>query len=179
MVKPLFCCSEYSVDDRGFVLSKRGKPLKPSTNHSGYQIVNILVNGKRIGIAVHTAVARAFCDGYSSDLQVNHKDGDKKNNAASNLEWVSAKENTQHAIHTLGYNNKGANNVNSKEVIGYDLNTGVTYYHFESVSEAGKYFSPDDEKRARHIQNAICCVAGGYGRKKSYRDLGWSYINGV
>lgn len=104
MVKPLFCCSEYLVDDRGFVISKRGKPLKPSTNHHGYQIINVMINGKRKGLGVHTAVARAFCDGYSPELQVNHKDGCKTNNQASNLEWVTALENTRHAIDELGLN---------------------------------------------------------------------------
>lgn len=56
MIRPLFCSSEYMVDDRGFILSKRGKPLKPSINHSGYQIVNLMIDGKRVGLGVHTAV---------------------------------------------------------------------------------------------------------------------------
>ena len=76
------------------MISKRGTPLKPSTNHSGYQMINIMNNGKRVGLAVHTAVARAFCNGYAPNLQVNHKDGNKSNNAANNLEWVTPLENT-------------------------------------------------------------------------------------
>ena len=122
MIKPLFCCPDYYVDDRGFVISKRGKPLKPSTNHKGYQIINIMSNGKRIGLGVHTAVARAFCDGYSPELQVNHKDGNKKNNESNNLEWVTALENIQHSINILDFNKKEENNPNARPVIKYDGN---------------------------------------------------------
>lgn len=39
--------SEYSVDTNGIVYSKKtGKPLKPSINHSGYLMVNLMINGK-------------------------------------------------------------------------------------------------------------------------------------
>lgn len=175
MVKPLFCCSDYLVDDRGFVISKRGKPLKPSTNHKGYQIINIMKNGKRIGLGVHTAVARAFCDGYSVDLQVNHKDGNKKNNTASNLEWVTALENTRHAIDMLGFDNREENNWNAKAISGYDKHTNEKLYSFPSVATAGRYFSPNDENRARHIQQLICGIASGWSDKKSYKNCIWKY----
>ena len=80
MVKPIFCSNEYLVDSRGFVIGKKGNPLKPSINHKGYEIIQLMIDGKRIGIAVHTLVARAFCNGYSPEKQVNHKDGVKTNN---------------------------------------------------------------------------------------------------
>lgn len=178
MVKPLFCCSDYLVDDRGFVISKRGKPLKPSINHRGYQIINVMVNGKRIGLGVHTAIARAFCDGFSPELQVNHKDGNKTNNKASNLEWVTAVENVQHAINELGFNNKEENNPNAKAVIGKDKKTLEIIYSFPSLISAGRYFSDGNEKRARRIQNIICMVIKGdcYG-KKSYKGCVWEYVS--
>ena len=47
MFKPSFLSDEYLVCDKGYVLSKTGKPLKPSINHHGYQIVNLMINGIR------------------------------------------------------------------------------------------------------------------------------------
>lgn len=176
MVKELFCSSEYLVDDRGFIISKRGKPLKPSTNHSGYQIVNLMIDGNRVGLGVHTAVARAFCNGYSDELQVNHKDGNKRNNAAANLEWVTAKENVGHAINFLGHNKLGQNNPNAKSVVGYDVYSGIERHRFSCVMDAGRYFSPNNDCRARHIENIICGIAGGYGNKKTYRNCKWIYV---
>lgn len=177
MVKPLFCCSEYLVDDRGFVISKKGKPLKPSTNHRGYQIINVMINGKRKGLGVHTAVARAFCDGYSPELQVNHKDGCKTNNQASNLEWVTALENTRHAIDELGFNKIEENNPKARTIIGKDKNTLEILYSFPALIAAGRYFANGDEKRARHIQNIIHQVIHKKKGRKSYRGCLWFYID--
>lgn len=178
MVKPLFCCPDYLVDDGGFVLSKRsGKPLKPSTNHHGYQIINVMIDGKRIGLGVHTAVARAFCDGYNPELQVNHKDGDKTNNKANNLEWITNLENVHHAIEELGFNKKEENNPNARPVIGKDKNTLEVIYSFPAVISAGRHFADGNEKRARHIQNIICNVINKKRGKKSYKGCIWEYVD--
>lgn len=61
----------------------------------GYRIVNLHPTGT---IAVHRLVAVAFVDGATPGLEVNHKDGNKANNAATNLEWVSRSRNQEHAI---------------------------------------------------------------------------------
>lgn len=48
---------------------------------------------------VHRLVAEAFVDKPNTDdkLEVNHEDGDKKNNRADNLTWMTRKQNMQHA----------------------------------------------------------------------------------
>lgn len=163
------------VDDCGIVYSKKGRPLKPSVNPKGYKIVNLSINGNQVGKAVHTLVARAFVDGYAEGLQVNHKDGNKLNNNADNLEWVTPKENTRHAIEELGFDISGSNNHNAKRVFGYDKNTNELLYEFDCVINAGRYFACGNEKRARHIQNIISQIANGNNRRKSYHGCIWKY----
>jgi hypothetical protein len=85
----------------------KGRELRPSVAGSGYLTVNFQMRGKKYYI--HRLVAEHFIDGDSS-LEVNHKDGDKKNNCVSNLEWVTSSENQKHA-YKLGFKKakKGVN----------------------------------------------------------------------
>lgn len=64
---------------------------------------------------VHRFVAIAFIPNPENKPQVNHKDGNKLNNAVSNLEWVTDAENKQHAKNTgLMRGLKGSRNHFSK-----------------------------------------------------------------
>lgn len=49
---------------------------------------------------VHRIVATYFCDNPEHKPEVNHIDGNKSNNKASNLEWVTRSENELHAYRT-------------------------------------------------------------------------------
>lgn len=87
----------YQYKSRGGVLtSKPAKQLSPYIGNHGYPEIAIQINGKRKKFSVHRLVARAFVEGYAPDLTVNHIDGNKTNNNASNLEWVTLSRNTQH-----------------------------------------------------------------------------------
>lgn len=59
-------------------------------------------DGSDVNAQVHRLVAAAFCknDDPKHKTVVNHIDGDPSNNKASNLEWCTQSENTQHAIRT-------------------------------------------------------------------------------
>lgn len=64
------------------------------TNQDGY-----LCSGG--GVPVHLYVAYAWVDGYNEDLEiteVNHKDFDRTNNNADNLEWVTHYDNIQYSV---------------------------------------------------------------------------------
>ena len=87
----------YQVSDLGRVRSKkygRWKVLKNGTTGNGYLTVCLFKDNKVNGLLVHRLVAQAFIenDNIFND-QVNHKDENKKNNRATNLEWCDRQYN--------------------------------------------------------------------------------------
>lgn len=77
----------------------KGRMLKPYEFPNGYMGITLELRGK--GFLVHRLVAQAFVPNGKHKPQVNHKDGDRKNNAASNLEWVTCSENNKHSYEKL------------------------------------------------------------------------------
>lgn len=71
--------------------------LRPDFGQDGYARVSLHCDGMLRRESVHRLVARQFLDGIHERRQVNHKDGNKQNNRADNLEWVTARENVLHA----------------------------------------------------------------------------------
>jgi len=98
--------THYLVSSSGDVTNTiSGKTLKktisiPPKRTSGYYTVGLLLNGVIKRQYVHRLVAIAFLENSSNLSDVNHKDGHKLNNDASNLEWVSHSENLLHAYRT-------------------------------------------------------------------------------
>lgn len=88
--------------------------LKPANDGYKYLMVSLYKNRKRHTEKVHRLVADAFIPNPSNKPQINHIDGVKHNNNAYNLEWVTEKENIQHAVLIGLRNDKGENNPNSK-----------------------------------------------------------------
>lgn len=90
----------YWVSEQGEIIStiRAGRVLRQSINPQGYPYVTLMTGGGPKKFTVHRIVAEAFVSG--SGETVNHRDGDKKNNCASNLEWCSYAENNDHARDT-------------------------------------------------------------------------------
>lgn len=174
MIKETFCSPEYHVDEYGNVYGKKGNILKPSTNPSGYKMVNFIIDGKRKGFSVHTLVARAFCDGYKNGLVVNHIDGNKLNNYYKNLEWVTCKENSIHATKVLGVN-VSIRNGHAKTTYAYDKNTLEFKHRFDTLSDAARFFTRDNYRKFKHVKTAIWKAIHHIDGKKSYRGMIWTY----
>lgn len=77
----------------------RGKLLRPSRNKkTGYLTVGLYKNGVTTYFYVHRLVAEAFIPNPDRLPEVNHKNLDKSDNRASNLEWKTHSGNKMHAI---------------------------------------------------------------------------------
>src|SRR5690606_33632292 len=91
----------YLVSRCGRIFSQKRKGTKGGELKQfivkGYKRVSIWIDGEYIAKQTHRIIAETFIPNPESKPQVNHKDGDKLNNSALNLEWVSAKENSQHS----------------------------------------------------------------------------------
>ena len=97
----------------GTLTRKKGRILKDGICGSGYRGVSLSIDGKSHTNYVHRLVAQAFIENPKNKPEVNHIDGNKENNHASNLEWVTHKENFFHAIKN-DLTNKGSRNGRSK-----------------------------------------------------------------
>ena len=92
----------YIVSTTGKVRSlRRNKQLaENTTGTSKYMYVKLTVKMRLYNRSVHRLVAQAFVQNPGNKPMVNHIDGNKLNNNACNLEWVTCSENHHHAFAT-------------------------------------------------------------------------------
>jgi len=77
---------------------RKGTILKSFPDKDGYLRVALHKNGKMFQYSIHRLVCMTFMPMYEYKLQVNHKDGNKKNNCIDNLEWCTPQENIAHSV---------------------------------------------------------------------------------
>lgn len=94
-------CQGYFVHADGTVSSRVGwrgyaeRRLTTFPNSHGYLRVRMVVHGRRVSRFVHKLVASAFLGQGPQGCQVRHLDGNKLNNAVTNLAWGTAKDNAE------------------------------------------------------------------------------------
>lgn len=100
--------NRYQVSSEGRIRKKnkdkRSRPFRYLTpncnNNAGYYRVGLSYKCYHKTLTVHRLVAQAFIPNPNNKPQVNHIDGNKKNNRVENLEWVTVSENGIHASKT-------------------------------------------------------------------------------
>jgi hypothetical protein len=84
--------------DTGRNIWVEGRVLTSQVNKNGYVYLRVSVNGLKVTIRPHRIIAQLWIPNPENKREVNHVDGNKQNNAVSNLEWVTPSENQKHAI---------------------------------------------------------------------------------
>lgn len=128
----------YKISSLGRLKGKTGR-INSGWDNSGYTHVNI---GKK-SYQLHRLVASAFKPTIDIEKkEVNHKNGNKKNNTVDNLEWITHKENVQHAF-DIGL-------APTKPVIQYTL-SGKKVRKYNSIAEAERALKLESS----HISGAL------------------------
>ena len=121
---------------------------------------------------IHRLVAEAFIPNPKNLPIVNHKDGNKTNNAAENLEWVSASENSQHAVKT----GLAKPSQHQKDVARQKLSIPVIMFDL-GMNEIARFPSAKQasiETGAVHSSIIKCCK----GKLKETNGFKWQYAEG-
>lgn len=117
----------------------KGRKLSPRIESTGYGFVTLYDGGSIKKWKIHRLVAEHFIDNPMNKPCVNHKDGDKLNNRASNLEWCTHGENKSHSFVELKerhwmLGSLGRKCIHSKCV--QQISGGVVVAEFGSAQEA-------------------------------------------
>ena len=161
----------YTIDENGKVMNTNtGKEKIPCSNYvgNGYLYVDLYKNNKSHKRYLHRLVAQAFLPNPQNKPYVNHKDGNTKNNNATNLEWCTPLENVEHASKTIKTMKqyKIANERRKKAVNMIDRFTGSRVATFSSIREA-------ERTMGISASNITACLKG---RQKYTKDYSWCYV---
>lgn len=157
---------KYQISNMGNVrsLNFRGtnktKLLKPIKNKYGYMTVHLCGKWAR----VHRLVAKAFIPNEGDKKEVNHINGDIRDNRAENLEWCTPSENSKHAWDTgLQKMTEERKKKISRSVVCVE--TGVEYYGMQDASNKTNI-------NRRNIN--ACCL----GKRQTAGGYHWKYKAG-
>lgn len=127
----------YMVSDGGRIYNTQsGKFLHGRVNkRTGYpEVVAYWGNGRRSYHLVHRLIAEMFCEKPDGEgYEVNHKNGDRTDARAENLEWITHSENLHHSYVT----GRREYDVAPKGVVAKDMATGVETI-FPSIYRAAR-----------------------------------------
>jgi len=145
----------YAVDREARVYDLKKKNFLKTYFNKHNQSVAVSLSGagkKRKTVKLSRIVARTFVgrpsrhlDKNHNVLEVNHIDGNRQNNSEINLEWVTGKENVEHA-------HKNQFHPLDKPVLAKHLFTGEIKF-FSSIKECGDYFDIHRATLHKHLSS--------------------------
>ena len=138
-------------------------------DRKGYLTVDLYRDSERVTRRVHRLVAEAFVPNPDGKSQVNHRDGNRHNNDAANLEWVTASENCRHAwdngLMKPSYSMLGRKNPNAGRK-GKPFRIVETGEVFNTLKECEEAIDGNN----RHINDCL------QGRQNTHRGYHFEYV---
>lgn len=133
--------------------TKEYRFVNPTDNGKGYMRFNWKTGGKHRTVYIHRLVAELFVENPMNYSEINHKDENKSNNKADNLEWCAHLYNC----------NYGTRNKRTSEKRSYPVLCVETGEIFKSLDDAAAVYGV--------VKNAILnCIKG---RSKSSGGYTW------
>lgn len=125
----------YKISDKGRVYSNRTKKiLRDSLNKAtGYRTIDLYHDKEHKTIAIHRLVALAFIPNPNNYPYVNHKDENKTNNHVDNLEWCTAKYNSNYGTAKQRLSESQRNNDTAKKVPIVVYKDNKFYKEYKSI----------------------------------------------
>lgn len=141
----------------------KGRILRQARSIDGYPIINLNTGGRGTGHThrIHALVARAFIPNPGNLPEVNHKDEDKTNNRADNLEWCTGLYNIRYGT---GIERRTKALYKAVAQIDADGNIVATYESISAAAEATGY-----------TRSAIGKCCKGNPRHKTAGGYRWKY----
>lgn len=159
--------ARYQVSNLGNVRSKNGV-LKPQARQHGYLSVWLYDGyGNAKQYSVHRLVAMSFIPNPSGYAEVNHKDEDKTNNCAENLEWCTHQQNSVCGTRGKRIGEANKNGKQSKRIAQYTKD-GELVRVFPSLQEASR--------NGYAASNVSKCANGHHSYSHAYGYL-WRYVS--
>ena len=154
--------TNYEISDKGIVRRKNNKNVLKGCITSGYRSVKLTFeNSKQQRFYVHRLVALHFIPNNDKNkIFVNHKNGNKLDNRAENLEWVSPRENNLYYYQKIQKEKKKRKSNNRPiPIIQYTL-SGKEIARFNSMNEARKTIGIPVIQIARCVHGEIEQASG-------------------
>ena len=110
----------YFVSESGGIFLD-GKEKNTTMSNKGYKMASMYFNSKSNKLSIHRLVAILYVSNPNNLPQVNHMDGNKKNNSVTNLEWMTNSQNQKHAYKLGLQHSKAGENNNKAKITDKDV----------------------------------------------------------
>jgi hypothetical protein len=158
-------CGRMILKSNGVVQNRKSKIRKQVPTRTGYLQVNLSKNNIQKMVTFHKLVAQAFLPNPKGYSEINHKNEDKSDNRARNLEWCSRVYNNSYGTIISRIVAKNKNGALSKPIFQVTFSGKIVNF-WPLAKEAGRY--------GFDFSKVAMCARGERSQHKGFQ---WMYCS--